>query len=274
MGIFNQPKLSNQAIATLSRITLQVRDQLGVIKVSELVSNRRFAFNFFVQMVLSNKDEVASLIRQVNGEMHIEEHLINALDAYYIQIKLQSKTNQVIQLNQYFLSKLANFLYGVKVDGLSYRQAVYQLLLDVDNQEKKFCVDLVRQFYPFLVNANRALMAMSEGQYPEGLAQKETFIEMWNGLDGVELSPLADEILIRYTEAMKSMGLRSKEVDVRTKIAKVILVESIKYHQTAEGYRTNTEAIQSCFSSVRLRDYVLVVAREFYRFWSDTQASK
>lgn len=274
MGKFNQTKLSNQAIATLSRLTLQVRDQLGVIKVSDLVSNHRVAFDFFVQAVLFGKGEVANLAREVNNEMNIEKHLINALDAYFMQIKFQSKNNEVVERNQYFLSKLVNYLYEVKVDGLSYRQAVNHLLLNLDNHEKKFCVTLARNFYPYWVNANSALLETTEEQYSVDLDQKESFIEMWNSLDEVRLSPLANDQLRRYTDAMKLMGLRTKEVDVRKKIAKVILVESLKYHQTAEGYRINTDDIQTRFTSVRLRDYVLAVAREFYRYWSDTQASK
>jgi len=271
---FKQIKLSNQAIATLSRLTRQVKDQLGVIKVSDLVNNHRVAFDFFVQTVLFEKDEVVSLTRQVNNEMNIEKHLIDALDAYFMQIKMQDKNNEIIQRNQFFLSKLANHLYGVKVDGLCYRQAVNQLLLDVNNHEKKFCVDLARSFYPYLLNANRMLMEATEVQNFEDITQKESFIEIWNGLDEMPLSPLANQQLRRYTEAMQNMGLRSKEVEVRKKIAKVILLESLKHHQTAEGYRKNSDAIQTRFTSIRLRDYVAAVTREFYHFWSDTQASK
>jgi hypothetical protein len=271
---FKQVKLSNQAIATLSRLTRQVKDLLGVIKVSDLVNNHRVAFDFFVQTVLSEKDEVVSLTRQVNNEMNIEKHLIDALDAYFMQIKTQDKNNKIIQKNQFFLSKLAHHLYGVKVDGLGYRQAVNQLLLDVNNHEKKFCVDMARSFYPYLLNANRMLTEATEVQHFEDITQKESFIDLWNGLDEMPLSPLANQQLRRYTEAMQNVGLRSKEVEVRKKIAKVILLESLKHHQTAEGYRTNAEAIQTRFTSVRLRDYVAAVTREFYRFWSDTQASK
>jgi len=271
---FKQVKLSNQAIATLSRLTRQVKDLLGAIKVSDLVNNHRVAFDFFVQTVLSEKDEVVSLTREVNIEMNIEKHLIDALDAYFMQIKTQDKNNKIIQKNQFFLSKLAHHLYGVKVDGLGYRQAVNQLLLDVNNHEKKFCVDMARSFYPYLLNANRMLTEATEVQNFEDITQKESFIDLWNGLDEMPLSPLANQQLRRYTEAMQNMGLRSKEVEVRKKIAKVILLESLKHHQTAEGYRTNADAIQTRFTSVRLRDYVAAVTREFYRFWSDTQASK
>lgn len=270
----NLTKLSHQGVAALSRITFKVREELGVFKVSDLINNRRDAFDFFVQSVLlEKKDELASLIRLVNDEMNIEKHVVNALDAYFTQIKLQAKNNEIIQKNQYFLTKLANFLYGINVDGTSYRQAVNQMLLDVDNHEKRFCVVLARGFHPYWINANNALMESTEVRHSEDLAEKESFIEMWNDLDERPLSPSANKQLRRYTDAMRSMGLRMKEVDVRKKIAKVILIESVKYHQTAGGYRTNIDLIQTRFTSVRLKDYVLAVSREFYRFWSDTQAS-
>lgn len=270
----NLTKLSHQGIAALSRITFKVREELGVFKVSDLINNRRDAFDFFVQSVLlEKKDELASLIRLVNDEMNIEKHVVNALDAYFTQIKLQVKNKEIIQRNQLFLTKLATQLYGVKVDGSSYRQAVNQLLCNVENHEKKYGVDLARNFYPYWMNANKLFMEATDKQGSEDIAQKESFIEMWNGLDKNSLSPIADEKLTRYTDAMKRIGLRAKEVDVRKKIAKVILLESLKYSQSAEGYRTNIDFIQTRFTSVRLKDYVLAVSREFYRFWSDTQAS-
>lgn len=270
---FNQTKLSNQAIAALSRLANLLRGRRGLIKVSDVVSNHRYAFNFFVQAVLSGKDEVVVLTRQVNNEMNIEKPLIDALDTYFTQIKLEERYTEVIQKNQYFLTKLANFLYGVKVENVSYRQAVNQLLLDVGKYEKKFCVALARSFYPYWLNASNAFMDSSDENFSKDMANRESIIDTWKCIDEVSLSPLANEQLRRYADAMKTISISSKEIDVRKKIAKVILFESVKYDQTADGYRATTDAIKSRFTSVRLKDYVLSVSRDFYRFWSDTQAS-
>ena len=99
---FNKKRLSNQAIAALSRYVHKVRNSLGVVKVSDIVNDHRYAFDLFIQTVLSEEDGMASLTRQANREMDIEKPLINALDTYFTQIKLRAKNNEVIHKYKYF----------------------------------------------------------------------------------------------------------------------------------------------------------------------------
>lgn len=274
MDRIEKTRLSNQAVATLSQYARKVRASLGAIKVSDLVKDHRYAFNCFVQTALSEQEDIVTLTLKANNEMNIEKHLINALYTYFRQFKLKAKDHAVIQRNQSFLIKLATSLHGVSVDGDSYRQAVDQFLFNVDSNEKQLCIDLARNFYSYWVNANGTLLEGSAEQSAEDAYQEGSIIALWNSVDEVQLSSVEKEKLNHYKAVIEHKGLLDKEVEVRVKIAKVILVELQKNNPTAEGYRANVDAIQKRFSSVRLRDYVLAVSREFYHFCADTQPSK
>ena len=267
----NKPKLSNQAISTLSQFTHKVRESIGVVKISDLVKDHKYAFDIFVQTVLSENNELVSLTLKANSELNIEQHLIQALDAYFKAFKTKAKKDEIVQHNKSFLIKLASYVYGVNVEGEAYREAINQLLLNVDKAKKVFYLDIARSFYPYWVNAHKSLI---QNEKIEVENQKESLMELWHEVEKALLSPMENRKLRLYSEAIKNIKLSDKEIDVRCKVAKVILIEQKEYSPTAEGYRRNINNIQHLISSERLKEYIIIVSREFYPFWVDTQPSK
>lgn len=267
-------QLSNQTIALLSKLTHQIRNSIGVVKVSDIVNDDQYAFNILMQSALSEDEALVELTLTINKERNVEPHLINALVQYFHDFKLRTKSEAVIQSNKAFLVNLAQHVYGVNVDGASYRQAVDKLILDVDENQRHFCVDISRSFYPYLVNASNAL---TKSKKPTDLAfdsKKETLMDVWHEIESISLSPPETEVITRYIEAKRPQRLTEKEIEVRSKIAKVIVVEQRKLALTPESYRENITSIQTLISSARLKDYILEVAREFYPFYLNTQPSE
>ena len=267
-------KLSNQTIALLSKLTHQIRNSIGAVKVSDIVNDDQYAFNILIQAALSEDDELVQLTLTINKELNVAPHLINALVQYFHDFKSRAKSKAIIQSNKTFLMELARHVYGVNVDGTSYRHAVDQLILDVDENQRHFCVDVSRSFYPYLVNASNADTKTKKTDDLAFNSQKETLMDVWHEIESIALSPSETEVLARYVGAERPHRVTEKEIEVRSKIAKVIIVEQRKLKPTAESYREIVASIQTLISSARLKDYILEVAREFYPFYLNTQPSE
>jgi hypothetical protein len=262
----NSATLSNQALALLSQLTHKIRGSAGVIKVSDIVNDQQYAFEIFVQSVLSDDDELVNLTQVINNELKVEQHLINALGAYFKDFKLRAKSKEVLENNKAFLIKLVHYMVGVNVTGLAYRQAVNELIANVEESQKHFCVDIARSFYPYWVNASNALSLKRKTEEIATKSQKETLMDLWHEIEAESLSISENRMIRQYADAMRALRLGVKEMEVRIKIAKVILVELRQFAQTSDGYRDNIDTIQQLITSTRLKDYILEVSREFYPF--------
>lgn len=263
--------LSNQTIATLSKFTLKARKDLGIVKVTDIINNQRFAYNLFVQATFSQDVDLMSLTVKLSDELNIEKNMIQALKSYIDSLKVQLPSENFIHSSKYYLIKLAQYVYGIKVDGISYRHAVNALLESVNKDEKTFCVNLARSFYPFWKNANSSLIEKHNEQSLDVNFGKNAFTHLWNSVDDELLFMLEDEQLSLYANAMEHNHVSEKEMVTRKKMAKVILIELRKYSQTAEAYRTNINKTQARLPSAEMREFFLVVSREFYSFWTGSQ---
>jgi hypothetical protein len=274
MEKLSKSRLSNQAIAILSRYTQKARGKLGTVKVIDLVNNHEYAFDQFAQTVLSDDEELVSLTLKANGELNGEADLINAFHAYSNAYKAKPKNEQTVQHHRYYLLKLAKLLYGIHLDGSSYRKVVNQLIQNEESSKKVFCIDMARNFYPYIINANHTASDMSQGPALLFDQQKKSLMDLWHELGGQVLSLSETDQISSYAEAMKKIRLVEKEIDVRSKIAKIILIGQQQYTKTSAGYRDNIDKLLVLISSARLKDYVLVVSREFYPFCMNTQTSR
>jgi len=272
--ILEHLKLSNQTIALLSKLTHEIRNSVGVVKVSDIVNDDQYAFNILIQAALSEDEALVQLTLTINRELNVAPYLIIALVQYFRDFKSRVKSEAIIQSNKTFLVELAHHVYGVNVEGASYRQAVDKLILDVDETQRHFCVDVSRSFYPYLVNASNTLTKTKKPTDLAFDAQKETLMDLWHEIESIALSSSETKIMARYIEAKRQQRLTGKEIDVRGKIAKVIMVEQRKLQPTPESYRENITSIQTLISSARLKDYILEVAREFYPFYLNSQPSE
>ncbi|PCI60052.1 MAG: hypothetical protein COB34_03000 [Methylophilaceae bacterium] len=263
--------LSNQAIATITSLTLKARKNIGVFKVADIIIDHQYACEFFTQAILSGDDELVSLTIEANKELNIEKNLINALSDYLHEMQLQSKSINFIKSSKYLLRELAKHLYGVKLEDVAYRQATNEFLLEMDEQDKAFGLNLVRSFHPCWKKTNDILADGNKDQPLDGNAHKKDLIQLWGGIDDAFVTTIEESQLSRYLADVQRIGVLDEEVQLRMKIAKVIIIKQRQHTKTSIGYRNNINEIQHYFSNARLLDYFLSVSREFYSVWLDSK---
>ena len=266
--------LSAQAFAALSKFTLRIRKSIGVFKVAEILDDHRRACELFTQAVLSGDAELIALTKKANSELNVEKNLIKALGTYIQYIKSQGKSDNFIDSNKFLLQELSKHLFGIALSGVAYRQAASELLLKVDEKDKAFGLRLIRDFYPHWKNANDILAEMEGDPAADIDAQRKELLCLWSSIDNEFLTTLEECELNHYSAAIKKINVLNQEIQLRMKIAKVIIIKQRQYDKTSEGYRNNINEIQHYFSNERLIDYFLSVSREFYGIWLDSTIMK
>lgn len=267
-------KLSNNIITLLTKFTHQARKELGIVQVTNIINNHKYASNLFIQATLSEDVKLISLTKKLNRELNIEVNLINAIDSYINTLKLNNKSSYFIHRSKYYLLKLSDHIYGIEVSGTSYRHAVNALLASTDNDDKTFCINLSRSFYPFWKNGYIALIEVKTKQSTKASFTNKQFADLWSSTDELFLSESESWLISVYKNAMQKAGAIENEVKAREKMALIIINELRNYDQTDAGFRTAIQTIEAQFSRHQTRDYFLVVSREFYPFWSDSETPK
>lgn len=226
---------------------------------------------FINQASLSENDELVSLTKEISNELNIGAVLINAIAAYINHLKSNGASHNIVHEHKYFLTKLAHYVYGITIDGVSYRKAVNELLLNVPDENQAFCIKLARSFYGYWRTAHNAATV----QQTTKLSFKEDeLVKLWHGIDEEFLYALEDWLLNLYSESMRQMGIPQNYIDIRQKIVKVIMVELRKVDTySEEDYRNTINRVQPLFSSLDMQDFFLTVSREFYRFWAEHQST-
>lgn len=164
--------------------------------------------------------------------------------------------------------KLSEKVYGIEKSGIGYRHAVDALLASIDKDDRAFCINLTRGFYPFWKNAHTVLIRASQVQITKLSSKNVEIADLWKSVEEMFLSESEDWLINLYKNTMQSAGASESEVEARVKFAKLILNELRNHGQTSEGYRSAVEIIECNFLSVEFRNYFKVVSREFYQFWT------
>ncbi|PPC88366.1 MAG: hypothetical protein CTY37_01205 [Methylotenera sp.] len=266
--------LTNQNLIVLSKFASKAKKHIGLVKVADMVNNEQYAIDIFAQAALSANQELVDLTKKISQELELGINLINAIESYIYSLKAINRSEEFLDDTNYFLIKLTHHLYGVSIDGMSYRQAVDKLLQNVDINDRVFCINLAREFYRCWRSANRSLAELNKDQITKLITQKEEFIKLWENIDYEFLSDEENESLTRYTESMRQKGLVEKDIMISQKIAKVILLELRSDPSvTDDSYRAAIDRTLALFERLDLKTFFLIVSREFYHFWviSDQQ---
>lgn len=260
--------LTNQNLMTLSKFALKAKKHIGLVKAVEMFNNQQYACDILVQATLSDNDELIDLTKKISSEFNVGTNLISAIESYISSLQAKNATDDLIHTSKYFLTKLTHNLYGVNVDGTSYRHAVEKLIRSVEIKESAFCINLAREFYRFWRNASRSLTETHNEQTLKLNIQKEAFTKLWDNIEEAFFSDAENWPLTLYTESMRQIGLLEKDIDISYKIAKVITVEVRNEHSNPdETYRDAINRTQHLFSSQNMQALFLMVSREFYHFW-------
>ena len=264
--------LTNQNIIVLSKFALKAKKHIGIVKVADLVSNEQYAVDVFAQAMLSGNTELIHLTKKISLEFELGVNIINAIESYIASLKASNRSEEFLDDCNYFLVKLTHHLYGIKIDGASYRQAVEKLLHDVDTSDRTFCINLAREFYRIWRSANRSLAEVSKDESLMLIAQKEEFMKVWDSIDYAFMSDEENHALTLYTDSMVQKVLAEKDIIISQKIAKVILLELRNdLTNTEDSYRVAIDRTLALFERLDLKTFFLIVSREFYHFWQASE---
>ncbi len=260
--------LNNQNLMLLTKFALKAKHHIGVVKVSKMYNNELYAFDILTKATLTSEMELVDLTKKISYEFEIGINLIKAIEHYMNSITDINDTEDFLHVSKYLLSKLAIHLYGIKVSGASYRQAVEKLLLEVDINERTFSINLARKFYRYWRSANR-LVAESDAVLSEELSdQKEVFIKLWENIDIAFFSDTENWPLTLYADSMREKNLSEKDILISSRIAKVITLELRNVQiSTDDAYREAIDRAQQLFEREELKKLFLIVSREYYQYW-------
>ena len=264
--------ISNQNLIALSKFALKAKKHIGLVRVADLVNNERYAIDVFAQATLSGNAELVDLTKKISQEFELGVNLINAIESYLNGLKAINRSEEFLVDCNYFLIKLTRHLYGIKIDGASYRQAVEKLLHEVDTSDRTFCINLAREFYRIWRSANRSLAEVSKEESLKLIAQKEEFMKVWDSIDYAFMSDGENHALSLYTDSMAQKVLAEKDIIISQKIAKVILLELRNDPtNTEDSYRVAIDRTLALFERLDLKTFFLIVSREFYHFWQASE---
>lgn len=260
--------LTNKNLIELSKFANKAKKHIGLIKAVEMFHDQQYACDILVKATLSDNDDLIDLTKKISSELNIAVNLISSIEFYINSLKANNASNDYIHDSKYFLIKLTHHLYAIEISGASYRQAVDKLIKNLDMRDQTFCIKLAREYYQFWRSANKSITETSTEQALKLSVQKVEFIKLWDGIQNEFFSDVENWALSHYTESMKQIGVSENDVDIRQKIAKVITIElRNNLSKFEENYRIAIDNIQHLFLSREMKEFFLIVSREYYNFW-------
>ena len=264
--------LTNQNLIVLSKFALKAKKHIALVKAMEMFTNQEYASQVLTKATLSDDQELINLTKKISDELHIGVHLISAIESYINSLKAKSATSECVRESKYFLAKLAQNLCGIQADGASYRRAVEALMLTIETEDKAFCINLAREFYPFWINESGFVDEINHEHVTKVNIRKEEFIDLWNSIDQEFFSDTENWTLTLYAESMRKLDVSERNINISQKIAKVITIELRNDHSNPEEtYRDAINRTQHLFIRQDLIEFFLIVSREFYHFWIGQQ---
>lgn len=261
--------LNNQSLMLLTKFALKAKRHLGQIKVMEMFNNKHYAYIALTNAAFTNDLELVDLTKKISFELKVGEDVISAIESFISNIQQFNNDKDHLHESKYFLIKLTNQLYGIAVNGETYRCAVDEMLLNINVNEKAKYINLARNFYRYCKvrgnSENQNVSHLNE----KLIANKEIFIKRWENIDKEFLNDAESWPLTLYVESMRSRGLLEEETLICQKIAKVVLIELRNAEASNEkSYRHVIENIKTLFERDDLKNLFLIVSREFYFFWT------
>lgn len=260
--------LNNKNLMLLNKFSLAAKKHLGAIKVSDMINDEQYAYNTLTIAATSNNRELVEISKEVSTQLQIGTDVVSAIDSFFQSYKSLFNDEEELHDCKYFLVKLTSQLYGVGINGESYRRAVDEMLLNVDVKDKKKYIDMARKFYRYWNVWGNSTNKDSAEINQKLSAQKETFIELWANIDNDLLTESESWPLRLYIESIEQKGLQKDEKNICQRIAKVVMIELRKEHEIKyNSYREVVERVHLLFEREDLRKLFLSVSREFYHFW-------
>ncbi len=266
--------LSNETLVLLSKFSLKAKKHIGLVKLEKLFTNRQYANKVLIKAGLSEDKELIALTKMVCEQLGLNRVEVGAIEAYFNTLSAMPGRQEHIRSSKSYLTILSNYLYGIRANGASYREAVEAMILHVDTDKHALCVKTAREFYPFWMNqANLALNSNNQAALAFDGLEVETAsklsMDMWDAIDSEFFSHLEIQSLNLYVESLNEAGVLLRHINTRRKFAKIILKELRNDNSGKLSYRKAVDKTQYLFSRHDLKEFFLSVSREFYNFWAE-----
>lgn len=206
--------------------------------------------------------------------MTIQEREQMALDAYLKLMANKGATPDNLARRQALLEKTLPGLAGQTTDGVSYRQVIDEVLLQVPREDWPFFLAVTREYYYFWTDDFKAIAALnSSGGFVMDAAavyvhNEESFKQIWTRLDNEKFGVAEIWPLKAYSAALREAGAAKSVMETREKLVKLLLIDLRAVNEkNGKHYRAAVDALQPLFVMKETRHLFLVVVREFYYFW-------
>lgn len=196
-----------------------------------------------------------------------------ALHAYLNLLQNKGADEASLAQRRQFLTELMPMLGDVANEGMSYRDAVENLLDGMDKADWPFGLAVAREYFPFWTSDIKAIAALNaEAAFdPEPLQWQPlecNLKTLWHTLDKEQFSVVETWPIKAYTLALRQEGATQALVDTRVKLVKLLLVRlKDAPDKNQKIYRIAVDATVPLFDMKQTRRLFLAVVREFYYFW-------
>ncbi len=261
--------MENQNLMTLSQFAVKARKEIGRIKVADLMTDSHYATNLLIRSYFSKDKELIEIARKASNALDLS--LMHAIEKYITFITSKGQ-NQNILIVQDYLVRLTNFLSHVNGDGLSYRKAINAFLKTLRTEERPYCLNLAREFFPFWIEVVKSVTSSSKGNLFNLISlnkqpSHKMLLEVWNNIDHENVTERENIPLRHYSESMDNIGIDQEVIHTRKKIAKIITKELRNHNETFEmNYRNAVNNTQYLFKIQNVKRVFICVSREFYYF--------
>lgn len=268
--------MNNNKLVFLSRFAAQARRFIGVVNVTRMSTDQPYALKVILSAYATKDAELVALAKSTSKTLDINHRLLKAIEHFLTEYM---HTHDLPKAEHY-LHYFAQFIYNISIDGIAYRRAVSQFLAQLMENERPFCTQLIRAFYPYW------LAELSTDQAKEGLlafgnmlknrtVSAKSLLDLWERAESELLSDAELNLLSLFTNDMLEKEMAKDAFDSRTKIAKILTVEL--RNQKAKNhfdYRLTVEKIQTLINKHDLKTFFVQVSRDFYYFWNANADAK
>jgi len=270
---------SGQKLVLISRFAIKAKKVIGHVSTSKLLSDEAFATEIVLKAIFSDDLDFVELAKNLSVEIDLNLNLIRAMERYLDAckaIRLQDQLN----LAKTHLIQLSQYLYAIEHVS-AYRNAVQPYIESLNEDDKSFGVDLIREFYSFWYKEQQPDVLSEDVDilhryiFKKSDADEQLF-EKWNAADNIKLSSEELNVLQNYVEVLVSLSIGYNAVKVRKKMAKLILLELRHLPDLkSNNYRAAVNKLQEMIKSKDLKMFFGYLSREFYYFWiNDPEAEK
>lgn len=196
-----------------------------------------------------------------------------AADAYLRFLQSKGASTRMLYLRSRFLDTFTPKLKGKIQARKEFAIALEETITALPLTDRSNALSAAREFFPFWMNDIKAI-AMFQEFYGFNVSEIEwkpkhsTLKEITDDLDTEAFTDAENLSLNAYLHVIIKRGADQSVVDIRTKLAKIILIRLRDAPTTNHAvYRLSVDLTLPLFKTNEIKQLYLDVVREFYYFW-------